>query len=105
MSPLLRRGDTKIIRCMTKLQSGHECVYLFTLIDNVKFQNDSVTLTFEVGTWFLDTTHRLLVVDICAKLFQNPSMYDKVTVWTRMKWGRTDGWTDVAILICRSSGA
>jgi hypothetical protein len=29
-----------------------------------------------------------LAVDICAKLFQNPSMYDKVTVRTRMQWDR-----------------
>jgi hypothetical protein len=44
----------------------------------------TVTLTFEVGTWFLNTTHHLDVVDICAKLFQNPSMYDKGTVWTQI---------------------
>jgi hypothetical protein len=81
----------KIIQCVTKLQSGHECVYLFTLnCNNVKFQNDSVTLTFEVGTWFLNATHHLDVVDICAKLFHNPSIYDKVTVLTQIKWGRTD---------------
>jgi hypothetical protein len=60
----------------------------------VKLQNDSMTLTFEVGTWLLNATHRLDVVDICAQLFQNPSMYDKITVWTRMKWERTDGQTD-----------
>jgi hypothetical protein len=46
------------------------------------FTNDSVT--FDLGTWFVDATHHLDVVDICAKLFQNPSMYDKVTVRTRM---------------------
>jgi hypothetical protein len=52
-------------------------------------QNESVTLTFEVGTWFLDAIHRRLdLVDICAKLFHNTSMYDKVTVRTRMKWDR-----------------
>jgi hypothetical protein len=36
--------------------------------DNVNLQNISVTLTFDVGTWFLDATHRLDVVDIYAKL-------------------------------------
>jgi hypothetical protein len=30
------------------------------------------------------------MADICAKLFQNPLMYDKITVRTRMKWGRKD---------------
>jgi hypothetical protein len=34
--------------------------------DNVKLQNVSVTLTFEVETLFLDATHRLDVVDIYA---------------------------------------
>jgi hypothetical protein len=47
---------------------------------NVKLQNDSVTLTFEVGTCFLDAKQHIDVVDICAILFQNPSMYDIVTV-------------------------
>jgi hypothetical protein len=70
------------------------CVPIYSECDNLKVQNDSVTLTFEVGTWFLDETHRLAVVDICVKLFQNPSMYDKVAVQTRMKWRRTDGQTD-----------
>jgi hypothetical protein len=71
---------------MTNLQS----VPIYSNCDNVKLQNDSVTLTFEVSMWFLDAAHRLVVVDICAKLFQNPSMCDKVTVRTRKKWGRTD---------------
>jgi hypothetical protein len=85
------------------------CVPIYSNCDNVKLQNDRVTLTFEVGTWFLDTTHCLVVVDICAKLFQNPSMYDKVTVRARMKWGYTDRKTDEradgAILICLPSGS
>jgi hypothetical protein len=72
----------------------HYCVPIYSNWDNVKLQNDSVTLTFEVGMWFLDVTHRLDVVDICAKLFQNPSMFDKVTVLTQMKRGRTDGQMD-----------
>jgi hypothetical protein len=58
------------------------CVPIYSNWDNVKLQNDSVTLTFEVGRWFLDATHSLDVVDICAKLFQNPSMYEKFTVRT-----------------------
>jgi hypothetical protein len=45
------------------------CVPIFSNCDNVKLQNDSVTLTFEVETEFLDVTHRLNVVDIYAQLF------------------------------------
>jgi hypothetical protein len=43
------------------------CVPINFNCDNVKLQNVSVTLSFEVGTWFLDATHRFDVVDICAK--------------------------------------
>jgi hypothetical protein len=73
------------------------CVPIYSICKNVKLQNDvtkSVTLTFKEGTWFLDPTHRLDVVDICAKQFQNCLMYGKVTVRTRMEWGCTDGQTD-----------
>jgi hypothetical protein len=58
------------------------CVFIDSHSDTVNIQNVSVTLTFEEGTWFLDATLRSDVVDICAKLFQNPSMHDKVAVWT-----------------------
>jgi hypothetical protein len=45
---------------MTKLQSGHElCIPINSYCDNVKLQNVSVTLTFDVGTSFLDATHCL----------------------------------------------
>jgi hypothetical protein len=71
------------------------CVPINSYCNNVKLQNVSVTMTFEVGTWFLDETHRHDGVDICAMLFQNPSMDDKVTVRTQMKWGaQTDRQTD-----------
>jgi hypothetical protein len=70
------------------------CVPIYS---NCETSNVIVILTFDVGTWFLDTTHRRDVIDICAKFFQNPSMYDKVTVRTQMKWGRTDRQTDDAI--------
>jgi hypothetical protein len=82
------------------------CVPINSNCDNVKLQNVSVTLTFEVGMWFLDSTYRLDVVGICAQLFQNPLMYDKVTVQTRMKWDRqTIGQTDGAIILCLPWGA
>jgi hypothetical protein len=35
------------------------CVPIYSNCNNVKLQNDSVTLTFEVGKWFLDATHHL----------------------------------------------
>jgi hypothetical protein len=50
----------------------------------MKLQNVSVTLTFEVGAWFLNATHHLYVVDIYAKLFLNPLMHDKVTARTQL---------------------
>jgi hypothetical protein len=68
------------------------CVPIIPNCDSVNLQNVRATLTFEEGTWFLDVTQRYEMVNICAKLFQNPSVHDKVTVWTRLlcKWGRTD---------------
>jgi hypothetical protein len=46
------------------------CVHINFICDNMNFQNVSVALTsFEIGTWFFDATHRLDVVDICAKLY------------------------------------
>jgi hypothetical protein len=83
-------------------------IFLFIIVpiisnyDSVNLQNISVTLTFEEGTWFLDTTECCHETDICAKLFQNPSMLDKVTYWTWLlcKWDtRTDSrtWTLAAM--------
>jgi hypothetical protein len=40
----------------------------------------SVTLIFEEGTWFLNAKKCCYKIDICAKLFQNPSMHDKVSL-------------------------
>ena len=37
-----------------------------------------VTLTFDLATWFLFTTHRFVMMIICAKLFSNPTMHNKV---------------------------
>jgi hypothetical protein len=50
--------------------------------DSMNLQKIGVTLTYEEGSWFLDATHHCHVIDICAKLLQNPSMHYKVTVWT-----------------------
>ena len=37
-----------------------------------------MTLTFNLATWFLFATHRLIVIIICAKLFSNPTTHNKV---------------------------
>ena len=42
----------------------------------------SMTLTFELGTWILCMTCRLLMRNICAKLFQNSPINDEFTVQT-----------------------
>ena len=38
----------------------------------------TVTLTFDLATWFLLATHRLVMMIICAKLFSNPTMHNTV---------------------------
>ena len=49
----------------------------------------TVTLTFDLATWFLFVTHCLVMIIICAKLFSNPTMLNKVM-------GRTQtGFTEV----------
>ena len=42
-----------------------------------------MTLTFNLATWFLFATHRLIMMIICAKLFSNPTMHNKVMGRTR----------------------
>ena len=42
-----------------------------------------MTLTFDLATCFLITTHCLVVMIICAKLFSNPTMHNKVMGQTR----------------------
>ena len=49
----------------------------------------TVTLTFDPAIWFLLATHYLVMMIICAKLFSNPTMHNKVK-------GRTQtGFTEV----------
>ena len=43
----------------------------------------TVTLTFDLATWFLFVTYRLVMMIICAKLLSNPIMYNKVMGRTR----------------------
>jgi hypothetical protein len=65
----------------------------------MSLQNISMSLTFEEGMWFLDATKCCNEIDICAKLFQNPSIHDKVTVWICLlfKWGHTERQTDMSL--------
>ena len=37
-----------------------------------------MTLTFDLVTWFLFATYRLVKMIICAILFSNPTMHNKV---------------------------
>ena len=38
----------------------------------------TLTLTFDLATWFLHATHCLVVMIICAELFSNLKMHDEV---------------------------
>jgi hypothetical protein len=67
---------------MAKLNSGYESVSSNSPRMNEYLQTICVTLTLEVGSSVLDAICRLDVLDIRAKLFNNPSMRDKVTVRT-----------------------
>ena len=40
-------------------------------------------LTFDLATWFLIATHRLVMMIICATLFSNSTMHNKVMGRTR----------------------
>ena len=44
----------------------------------------TVTLTFDIVTWFLIATHYLVMMIICVKLFLNPTMHNKVMGRTRI---------------------
>jgi hypothetical protein len=54
-------------------------------------------LTLEVGVWLLRMTHRLIITNVCAKLFQIPLINDKVMDRTRKCDGWTDGPTDMLL--------
>ena len=43
----------------------------------------TVTLTFDLTTWFLFATHCLVMIIIFAKLFLNPTIHNKVMDLTR----------------------
>jgi hypothetical protein len=81
----------KIPSKIRKLWTGHD---IYPQIDNVDLGWASVTLTLEVRVWLLRMTHRLIITNICANLFQIPFINDKVMDRTRKCDGRTDGQTD-----------
>jgi hypothetical protein len=78
----------KIPSKIRKLWTGHD---IYPQKDNVDLDRASATLTLEVGVWLLRTKHRLIITNICAKLFQIPLINDKVMVRTRKCDGRMDG--------------
>ena len=43
-----------------------------------KFYVQTVTLTFDLAAWFLFTTRQLVMTIICAELFSNPTMHNKL---------------------------
>ena len=65
---------------ITKLWIGHKQVSLKSMH---KVQVQTVTLTFDLATWVLFATHFLVMMVICAKLFSNPIMHNKIMGLTR----------------------
>ena len=63
----------KILQCMAKSSAGHEQVSLKPM-----HKERTVTLIFDLATWFLLVTHYLAMIIICTKLLSNPTMHDKV---------------------------
>ena len=63
-----------------KVWVGHEQVSLKSMH---KVLVRTVTLTFDLATWFLIMTHCLVMRIICAKLFLNPTMHNKIMGRTR----------------------
>ena len=65
---------------MTKLLAGHAQISLTPMRI---VSERTVTLTFNLVIWFLIATHHLIMIIICAKLFSNPTMHNKVMGRTR----------------------
>ena len=63
-------------KVMGRTRTGFTEVYAQSLVR-------SVTLTFDLATWFLFKTHRLVTIIICAKLFSKTTMHNKVMGRTR----------------------
>ena len=48
-----------------------------------KIKVPTVTLTSDLATWSLLSTHYLVMIIVSAKYFLNPTMYDEVMGGTR----------------------
>ena len=70
-----------------------------------------LTLTFDITTWFLFATHRLVMIIICTKLFTDPTMNDNVTGPTRTGFTKAfsqslrascdlDLWCNDVVVVC-----
>jgi hypothetical protein len=65
---------------MKKLWTVHK---IYHITDFVTFIPLSVTLTLEAGVQVLYLTYSLIIVTICAMLFQNSLNYEEVLHWTQ----------------------
>ena len=63
-------------KVMGRTRTGFTEVYAQSL-------SETVTLTFDLVTWFLFATHLLVIMIICAILFSNLTMHNKVMGLTR----------------------
>jgi hypothetical protein len=60
---------------MKKLCTGHIIYHTTDYVNHLPLR---VTLTLEVGTHVLRMTYHFIIVTICVKYFQNPSIYEEV---------------------------
>ena len=94
---------------MTKLLAGHEQASLKPM-----HKDQTVTLAFNLLVWFLVATHPLTMIIICARLFSNPTMHNKVMSQTRTGFTEVyaqslsadcdlDLWASDMVLVCDTS--
>ena len=73
-----------------------------------------MTLTFDLAIWLLFATHCLIMMIICAKLFSNPTMHNKVMSRTQTGFTEVyaqslsadcdlDLWPSHMVLVCDTS--
>jgi hypothetical protein len=76
----------------------------FSILPCWAFFRDSVfiNLTLEVGIWLMSMTHRFILTNICAKLFEIPLINNKVLDRTQKCDGQTGGQTYFYILLFSS---
>jgi hypothetical protein len=82
----------KIPSKIRKLWTGYD---IYPQIDNADLELASATFTLEVGVCLLCMTRRLIITNICAKLFHIPLINDKVNTGYKSV---TDRRTDVPTL-------